>query len=143
MQGSNPLVGAWKLVSWELMQPDGTVQHLYGRNVVGYLLYTADGYMSAEIMHPDRQQSNPRVGMEPPMAQTLSDRDRVGAYNTYLSYCGPYTVKGGTVIHHVKAGLIPGWVGTDQVRPFSIEGGRLVIAPGGHKLTWERVDRHG
>ncbi len=50
---------------------------------------------------------------------------------------------GDTVIHHVKAGLIPSWTGTDQVRPFRFDQGRLIIEPGNHKLTWERAVKHG
>jgi len=43
---------------------------------VGYLIYTADGYMSAEIMDPDRRQSNPDFPLEMAAAQTLPDSDR-------------------------------------------------------------------
>ena len=57
MTDSNPFVGTWKLISWEVTQPDGTIHYLYGKDVVGYLIYSADGYMSAEIMDPDRQQN--------------------------------------------------------------------------------------
>jgi hypothetical protein len=38
MSDSNPFVGTWKLVSWEVKQPDGTTHYLYGRDVVGYLI---------------------------------------------------------------------------------------------------------
>jgi hypothetical protein len=65
---------------------DGTIHHLYGEDVVGYLIYTADGFMSAEIMDPDRQQSDPDFPLEPAGAQTLPDPDRARAYGTYLSY---------------------------------------------------------
>ena len=142
MAASNPFVGTWKLVSWEVTQPDGTVQYLYGKEVVGYLIYTADGYMAAEIMDPDRQQSDPSFPLELAAAQTLPEPDRVRAYSTYLSYCGTYTVDGDTVIHHVEAGLIPSWTGSEQVRPFRFELGRLIIGAGNQKLTWERAVRH-
>jgi hypothetical protein len=33
MPDSNLLVGTWKLVSWEVTQPGGTIHYLYGRNV--------------------------------------------------------------------------------------------------------------
>jgi len=142
MSDSNLLVGTWKLVSWEVAQPDGTIHYLYGRDVVGYLTYTADGYMSAEIMDPDRRQSDPGFPLEIAAAQTLPDPDRARAYSTYLSYCGTYTVDGDTVIHHVEAGLIPSWTGSEQVRLFRFELGRLIIEAGNQKLTWERAVRH-
>jgi len=143
MTESNPFIGTWKLISWQVMQSDGTIQYPYGKNVVGYLIYTVDGYMSAQIMDPDRQQSDPGFPLEAAAAQTLPEPDQARAYSTYLAYCGAYTVKGNTVIHHVKAGLIPSWTGSDQVRPFRFNQGRLIIEPGNHKLTWERMVKHG
>ena len=142
MTESNPFIGTWKLVSWELTQPDGTIRYLYGKDVVGYLMYTADGYMSAQIMDPDRQQSDPNFPLETAEAQTLPDPDRARAYSTYVAYCGTYTVEGDKVIHHVKAGLIPSWTGSDQRRRFRFELGRLIIGSGKHKLTWERAVKH-
>ena len=142
MVDSSGFVGTWKLLSWEVKQPDGTVQYPYGKNVVGYLIYTADGYMSAEIMDPDRQQGDPAFPLEPAAAQTLPDADRARAYTTYLSYCGTYTIDGDTVTHHVKAGLIPSWTGSEQPRPFKFDQGRLIIGAGKHKLTWERALQH-
>ncbi len=142
MSDSNPFVGTWKLVSWEVTQPDGTIHYPYGKDAVGFLIYTADGYMSAEIMNPDRQQNNPTFPLEPAARQTLPDPDRARAYSTYLSYCGTYTVEGNVVTHHVKAGLIPAWTGSEQVRPFKFDRGCLVIKVGNQKLTWERAVKH-
>ncbi len=142
MSDSNPFVGTWRLVSWEVGQPDGTVRYLFGRTVVGYLIYTADGYVSAEIMDPDRRQSDPTFPLEIAAAQTLPDADRARAYSTYLSYCGTYSVKGNTVTHHVKAGLIPSWTGSEQSREFRFESGRLILGSGRQKLTWERAPKH-
>ncbi len=142
MTSLNPFVGTWKLVSWEVIQPDGTIHYPYGKDVVGYLIYTADGYMSAEIMNPDRQQSNPSFPLEIAAAQTLPDPDRARAYSTYLSYCGTYTVEGNTMTHHVKAGLIPSWTGSEQVRHFKFDQGRLILGLGNQKLIWERAVKH-
>lgn len=143
MAESNPFIGTWKLVSWEVTQPDGTIRCPFGKDVMGYLTYTADGYMSAEIMDPDRRQSDPDFPLENAAAQTLPDPDRARAYSTYLSYCGTYTVEGDTVTHHVLAGLIPSWTGSDQHRPFRFDQGRLVIGVGSQKLTWERCGDKG
>ena len=139
MSNSDLFVGTWKLISWEVTQPDGTIQYPYGKDVVGYLIYTADGYMSAEIMDPDRRQSDPRFPLEAAAAQTLPDPDRARAYSTYLSYCGTYTVEGDTVTHHVKAGLVPSWTGSEQARHFKFDHGRLIIWLGSQKLIWERA----
>ncbi len=142
MTDSNPFVGTWKLISWEVTQPDGAIHYPYGKDVVGYLIYTADGYMSAVIMDPDRRQSDPNFPLETAGAQTLPDPDRVRAYSTYLSYCGTYTVEGDTVTHRVKAGMIPSWTGSEQHRSFKFNQGCLIIGSGRHKLTWERAVKH-
>lgn len=142
MIDQNSFVGTWKLVSLEVTQPDGTIHYPYGKNVVGYLIYTADGYMSAVIMDPDRRQSDPNFPRETLLAQTLPDLDRARAYNTYLSYCGTYTIDGSTVTHHVKAGLIPSWTGSEQPRPFKFEQGYLILGVDNQKLTWEKAVKH-
>ncbi len=143
MPDGETLVGTWELVAWEVPNGDGTTRRLFGPNAVGYLIYTADGYMAAEIMDPDRQQGDPRFPLEPASAQTLPDADRARAYSTYLSYCGPYTVDGDRVTHHVAAGLIPSWVGSDQVRRFVLDRDWLVIRAGGQTLTWRRAVPRG
>ncbi|MGA2400365.1 MAG: lipocalin-like domain-containing protein [Syntrophobacteraceae bacterium] len=139
MTESNLFVGTWKLVSWEVTQSDGTIHYPCGKDAVGYLIYTADGYMSAGIMDPDRRQSDPNFPLETADAQTLPDPDRARAYSTYLSYCGTYTVEGNSVTHRVKAGLIPSWTGSEQTRSFKFDQSRLIIESGMHKLTWERA----
>ena len=142
MADSSSFVGTWRLLPWEAREPDGTIRHVYGRNPVGYLVYTADGYVPAEIMDPDRQQSDPHFPLEPADAQTLPDADRARAYSTYVSYCETYTVEEGTVVHHVEAGLVPSWTGSDQRRHFRFDGGRLVLGAGRHELTSERAVKH-
>ncbi len=142
MSEVNRFVGTWKLVAWEVTQPDGTVRYPYSKAVVGYLIYTADGYVAAEIMDPDRQQSTAGFPLELAAAQTLPDPDRARAYSTYVSYCGTYTVEENTVIHHVKAALIPSWTGSEQPRHFTFDDGSLIIEAGNQKLIWERAVKH-
>jgi hypothetical protein len=57
MSDSQPFVGTWKLVSWEVTLPDSTIHYLYGKDVVGYLIYTADGYIPAEHHRPTINQA--------------------------------------------------------------------------------------
>ena len=144
MENSNPFIGTWRLVSWENTSIDGRISHPYGKHPVGYLLYTADGYMAAEIMDSDRHQHDPGFPVEPAFAQTLSDKDRLAAYNTYLSYCGTYSysIEDGMMIHHVKAGLIPSWAGNDQPRHFEFKDGRLILGGGRAQLVWKRAVLH-
>lgn len=47
------------------------------------------------------------------------------------------------MIHPVKAGLIPSWTGSDEIRPFHFDHGRLIIGESNYNLTWERAVPHG
>lgn len=144
MKNRNPFVGTWKLIAWENTDPDGTVTYPYGKHPVGYLFYTEDGYMAAEIMDPNRRPHDARFPVEPAFAQTLPDDDRLSAYNTYLSYCGTYSysIDEGMIIHHVKAGLIPSWPGNDQPRHFTFKEGKLFLGDKRARLVWERAVNH-
>jgi Lipocalin-like domain len=52
---SNPLVGTWRLISWETRSVDGQkISYPLGKDAVGYIMYNEDGYMSVAIMRPNR-----------------------------------------------------------------------------------------
>lgn len=51
---SQGLVGAWELVSFHVALPDGSRAHPLGPDAEGYILYTADGFMSADLMQRGR-----------------------------------------------------------------------------------------
>jgi len=53
---SNPLVGTWKLLSWENRSADGEISYPFGEDAVGYLTYNPDGYMFVAMMRPDRME---------------------------------------------------------------------------------------
>jgi hypothetical protein len=43
---SNPLIGTWRLVSWENRSvEDGEVSYPLGKDASGYIMYNQDGYM--------------------------------------------------------------------------------------------------
>lgn len=116
---SNPLVGSWRLVSWENRSADGTVTYPLGRHAVGLIIYTADGYMSVAIMCADRG---------PFAAGDLlrgTSEEKARAAETYVSYCGRYEFRGDSVIHHVELSLFPNWSGVDQERLVEVTGDRL------------------
>lgn len=50
------LIGAWKLVSYVEEPVDGSAPfHPLGERPKGIIMYTPDGYMSAQLMRPDRR----------------------------------------------------------------------------------------
>ncbi|MBI4491798.1 MAG: lipocalin-like domain-containing protein [Chloroflexi bacterium] len=138
----NPLVGVWRLVASERLTADGEVSYLHGREAVGYIMYTPDGYMSVAIMRPGR----PRFAATD-MAEGTAEEKRTAAEG-YLSYCGRYEFRDGRVFHHVEVSLFPNWIGTTQERHVELDGNRLILTTRPRliagreqtsRITWERA----
>jgi len=133
------LVGHWELVSYDSIEPDGSLRQPFG-NALGRLSYDARGNMTGQVMRPDR----PRVEAREGAAQQVR-----AAYTGYIAYFGTYDVNaaGDQVTHHVLGALSPAWVGGDQVRRMRFDGDLLVLeadVPRGggiarHVLTWRRL----
>ena len=134
-----PLVGSWRLVSFELRNQAGEVSYPFGPDVTGYLFYNADGYMSAAFMSAKR-------GAGP--SEDLADAGAASTYDSFMAYCGEYEVEGDRIIHRVEVSSLAVWTGTVQERIFKIDGDRLTLmtaplliaseTPIGH-LVWDRV----
>lgn len=132
-------VGTWKLVDYSFLHEDGTVEKPWGDHVVGYLLYSAEGYMSANLSPASRRHNVETTENQ----KTRRKRD-------YIAYAGPYTVAGDTVTHHVEVSLFTNWLGTAQVRHHKRVGNTLILRtppiPSGEgvvavQLTWEKVTK--
>jgi Lipocalin-like domain len=140
------LIGAWKLVSYIEHPADGSAPSCpMGENPMGIIMYTPDGYMSAQLMKPGRR---PFVSGD--FFDGTADEYREEA-SAYIAYSGPFHVDEteGTLTHSMFVSLFPNWIGQTQPRVVSIEGdtlhlataspvrsgGRLVMA----KLTWQRA----
>ena len=140
MTGS--VVGTWRLKLWETRTADGRVAYPLGRDAVGYLIYTAGGHMAVAIMRANR----PAFADADLFGGTVAEQ--ATAATGYVTYCGRYDARNGTVIHHVELSLFPNWVGMDQVRSAAVEADELTIttaplAIGGetvNRLVWERVE---
>jgi hypothetical protein len=138
----NPLIGTWRLISWENRSLDGQISYPLGKDAVGYIIYNQDGYMFVAIMRPDR------ATFAAGDLLSGSIEEKAYAAGTYVSYCGRYEFRGDTVIHHVDLSLFPNWVGVDQERLVEVRGDRLTLSSrpillGGMQqsahLIWERV----
>ena len=133
------LVGTWRLVSFELRSPDGTVSYPFGEDATGYLFYNDQGYMSAAFMGADRAR---------PDSDDLAEVAKGVNFDAFNAYCGPYEVKDDRVVHHVEVASLPQFTGTDQERVFRVDGDQLVLetvplqisseAPVG-LLVWQRA----
>lgn len=137
------LVGAWRLKRWETVYRDGRRTEPFGARATGLLQYTADGWMSANIMAAGRPKLS---GTNPRRAPAT---ERAAAFDGYFSYAGRWRLSGGVVRHDVTIALNPAMVGTTQLRDARISGRILTLSaaeelPGDervHRLIWERAPR--
>jgi hypothetical protein len=144
-ENSVPIIGAWKLISFEIRKADGTVIYPFGEDAQGLGIYTEAGLFSGQLMRPDR----PRVVSGDQLNGTSAEIK--ANYEGFLSYYGPYELdaENGFVIHHVEGSLFPNWEGTEQKRFFELTGNRLKLTTpptlwgGGGEivgvLLWERI----
>ncbi|MEW1773549.1 lipocalin-like domain-containing protein [Streptomyces sp. NPDC086777] len=138
------LLGAWRLVSYTATSTDGEVISPLGPTPYGLIVYTPEGYMSAQLGRGDR----------PPLRsarlEDAADDELARAAAGYLAYGGPFEVVGpATVEHHVTTSLFPNWIGRSQVRQVSFDGPLLVLrvatptrlwgADRTAELTWSRL----
>ena len=134
------LVGNWTLLSYDSIHADGSIGKPFG-DAIGRLSYDSLGYMSGQVMRPDR---------EPIVRTDRGIHNLRAAYRGYIAYFGTYQVSesGDMVTHHVHGALNPAWVGGRQVRKMRFDGDLLILEaemerPEGtlrHVLTWQRLD---
>ena len=141
---SNPLIGTWRLLSWEnrSVEEDAQISYPLGEDASGYIMYNQDGYMFVAIMSPYRLKF---AGGD---LLSGTPEEEAQAEESYLSYCGRYDFLEDTVVHHVELSLFPNWIGGDQERLVDLGGSRLTLSTGplllrgiqqtAH-LIWERV----
>lgn len=110
---SNPLVGSWRLVSYEReYQSAGEREYPMGKAPTGYIQFLSDGRMAVVITGEGR-------------TVATTDQERASLFNTLVAYTGRYRVEGDKWITAVDVSANPALVGTDQLRSFRITGDRL------------------
>ena len=103
-------IGAWGLVDWRIEYSDGGVTRPFGEAAEGYIVYSANGIMTASIAKGDRA----RFGQANARNATLDQKGQ--AFDSYFHYAGPWQVDGDEVVHSVTMSLNPDMTGTDQRR---------------------------
>ena len=146
---SNPLLGTWHLVRWDITYGDGREPTLpYGDKATGMIAYTSDGFMSACIARSERGK------LSSASVRSAPEAERLAAFESYFQYAGSYEINGPVgqqqVTHRVTHSLNPNFVGTRQIRnmTFGADGGLTLSAsdtlPGTdvarhHRLMWKRT----
>jgi len=118
------LAGSWDLVAVENRGTDGTVERPFGDAPRGRITYTADGFLSAHVMHAERA----------PFATgglySGTAAEKAAAYDSYIAYYGAYTVDTAarTVTHTLTGSLFPNWTGSSQTRHYALDGDVLTLS---------------
>ena len=119
------LIGAWILQTYEARSIDGAdVIYPLGADPRGIIMYTPDGYMSAQLMRSGRKRFSGDY------MQLAPNDELAAAASGYLTYAGPYSVVGdGLIAHHVEVSLLPNWIGGTQYRAARLSGSVLELGP--------------
>jgi Lipocalin-like domain len=122
---TSAIVGAWRLESTLQRLADGTVRPspLYGPKGVGYLIYSASGYMAAMLADPRRRHWSSEDQPTESELQAIHDH--------FIAYCGRYEVdeQEGLVVHHLELHVTPNYSENVLTRRASLEGNYLVLRP--------------
>lgn len=118
------IVGTWKLISMEETMKDGTTRPFpsFGQHAKGFLMYQRNGYMCAQIMNPDQTKSADPAHAAP--------QERLAAAGGSFAYSGRYEidVEQQWIVHLPEVATDPGYVGSRQIRPFHLDGNRLILS---------------
>jgi hypothetical protein len=121
------LIGAWELISYVVHSEKSASNALYplGKNAKGIIMYTPDGYMSAQLQCPGQGNfagAHPIDGSESELAE--SARKFVGYTGPfYLDDSGPEPI----LLHHFVVSSFPNWLGDTQERIAKFEGDHLIL----------------
>jgi Lipocalin-like domain len=140
------LVGAWALMSFvERDIETGVENHPFGEHPLGLILYTPDGYVSAQLQRPER----------PPFADGdllhATPKEYAAAGSSYIAYSGRFFIDEAkrSLSHEMAVSFFPNWLGQRQVRLVEVNGERLRLSTDGPQrfngvlktatLTWRRA----
>jgi len=138
-----PLVGVWKLISFDARKEGEDLSFPFGKDVKGLLIYTDVGLFSVQMMRPNR----PKFVSGDQLKGTVEEIKE--CFTGCISYFGSYEFdpNGRFVIHHIDSSLFPNWEGTQKrfveisdkrmslTTPPVVWGGKGVVGA----MIWERV----
>lgn len=117
------LLGRWRLLSFELALPDGTVERPSGEAPNGRLHYGADGWLSVHVSRGGRAAWASQDFRHATCAEAMT---AVVGYNGYAGTWEVVAADGagerGELVHLVDLAWFPNWEGDVQRRRFAFAG---------------------
>jgi hypothetical protein len=117
------LTGVWTLIGYADQQEGREDVHPFGPQPEGLLIYTPDGFVSAQLMKPGRF----------PFASINWHEGTADEYKDsgsgYIAYCGIFEVdeERKTVTHIPSVALLPNLIHGRQLRSVTLSGERLTL----------------
>jgi len=118
---SEQFSGTWLLESWTAQDEFGHVERQFGDQPRGVLIITPDGWLSMQLA------ASSRADLASGSGPLGGPAEHSAAFLTYAAYVGRCRVEGDRLTTTVQVGLIPGWVGSEQVRGVVLDDGLLVL----------------
>ena len=131
----NSLVGTWRFTTFVDTPEGGQPVYAFGKDPIGYFVFTADGHVFMNLMR--NPPNAPLDGVDPDPDSCLPD--------WFCAYFGTYSVdrRKSVWVTHVLGSNMPSYLGTDQMRPFTLRGDQLVISESylanGKRVQAERI----
>jgi Lipocalin-like domain len=118
---NDALLGAWKVVSADVIKADGTRTEDYGRAPLGIAIFTASGHYAVEIYKTERLKfaSNDKFKGTPEEYKDVSI--------AMSCHFGTYEVnrEQGTITLKVESASFPNLIRSTRVSPFTLTGDEL------------------
>lgn len=128
------LIGAWALVEYKTEPVNGgPASYPLGQDAAGIIMYTPDGYMSAQLM----QRGAPKFAV--PDIGGGNEHELAEAMRRYMAYSGRFALedKAGTprLTHQMEVSSFPNWLGNVQERTVALDGDYLTLGTDGPILV--------
>jgi len=123
MASQNPLLGTWRVESFERWTADGALTQPVGTSPAGYAVFDDTGHAFVQLGRATTTDFSPKD-----IAQSL------------MAYFGPYAIKGDELTVTVEASNMAAYIGSKQVRRFSRDGDALTLGvEGQYRARLRRV----
>jgi hypothetical protein len=110
---ASKLIGTYRLRSFELSLDGGEFQSVYGDAPRGFLIITPQRMMA--VLSAERRSAG------------KTQEAKAALWDTMIAYSGAYTLDATTLTTRVDTGWDEAWIGTDQVRFWTLDGATLTL----------------
>ena len=131
-------VGTWKLVERIETDSKGAISYPWGKDAIGYLIYTVETIMAVQIMPKNRELLHKN--------DTTQEASREGQViaKDYIAYFGHFEIDetNQTVIHTLEGNLNPNFIGKKKIRTYNFYDDKLSLTPQEQptlKIVWQKL----